>query len=105
MGPGYNLIIFPPGCDKVSSRLRLEPLEVELCERLCMMRAGLVLVTGATGAGKSTSLAAMIDHINRDEDPLWLTGDFVGALSAVTGQHLGYDATAWRRWWHDHRGG
>ena len=47
----------------------------------------------------------MIDRINPDEDPLWLTGDFVGALSAVTGQHLGYDATAWRRWWHDHRGG
>ena len=26
---------------------------------------GLVLVTGPTGSGKSTTLAAMIDHINR----------------------------------------
>ncbi len=33
--------------------------------RLSERRAGLVLVTGPTGSGKSTTLAAMIDHINR----------------------------------------
>ena len=33
--------------------------------RLSELRAGLVLVTGPTGSGKSTTLAAMIDHINR----------------------------------------
>ena len=32
--------------------------------RLAELRAGLVLVTGPTGSGKSTTLAAMIDHIN-----------------------------------------
>ena len=31
---------------------------------LCYMSKGLVLVTGPTGSGKSTTLAAMIDHIN-----------------------------------------
>ncbi len=31
---------------------------------LCTLRSGLVLVTGPTGSGKSTTLAAMIDHIN-----------------------------------------
>lgn len=36
----------------------------EVCERLCNLNSGLVLVTGATGSGKSTSLAAMIDYIN-----------------------------------------
>jgi len=35
-----------------------------LLEKLCAMPKGLVLVTGATGSGKSTTLAAMIDHIN-----------------------------------------
>jgi twitching motility protein PilT len=35
-----------------------------VCERLCAMKSGLVLVTGSTGSGKSTSLAAMVDHIN-----------------------------------------
>lgn len=34
-------------------------------KRLVDLRAGLVLVTGPTGSGKSTTLAAMIDHINR----------------------------------------
>lgn len=33
-------------------------------KRLCALRQGLILVTGATGSGKSTTLAAMIDHIN-----------------------------------------
>ena len=33
--------------------------------KLADLRNGLVLVTGPTGSGKSTTLAAMVDHINR----------------------------------------
>src|SRR5215470_8767777 len=33
-------------------------------ERICMEQRGLVLCTGTTGSGKSTTLAAMIDYIN-----------------------------------------
>ena len=33
-------------------------------ERIAMEERGLVLVTGTTGSGKSTTLAAMMDHIN-----------------------------------------
>jgi len=53
--------------------LRLVPariptmLEISLppaCEQLVKLSRGLVLVTGPTGSGKSTTLAAMIDHIN-----------------------------------------
>jgi len=40
--------------------LNLPPVIASICEE----RRGLVLVTGTTGSGKSTSLAAMIDRIN-----------------------------------------
>ena len=35
---------------------------------LCFLTKGLVLVTGPTGSGKSTTLAAMIDHINKNRN-------------------------------------
>ena len=35
---------------------------------LCFLSKGLVLVTGPTGSGKSTTLAAMIDYINRNRE-------------------------------------
>jgi twitching motility protein PilT len=37
-------------------------------ERIAMEERGLVLVTGTTGSGKSTTLAAMIDHINANRN-------------------------------------
>ncbi|MBN1866508.1 type IV pilus twitching motility protein PilT [Candidatus Sumerlaeota bacterium] len=37
-------------------------------EKLCRRPQGFVLVTGPTGSGKSTTLAAMIDFINREAD-------------------------------------
>ena len=37
----------------------------KVLERLAMERRGLLLVTGITGSGKSTTLAAMIDYMNR----------------------------------------
>lgn len=41
--------------------------------RLCMLTKGLVLVTGPTGSGKSTTLAAMTDLINRTRSDHILT--------------------------------
>jgi twitching motility protein PilT len=50
----------------------------EVVKTLCDKPRGLILVTGPTGSGKSTTLAAMVDKINRDrrehiltiEDPI-----------------------------------
>lgn len=43
-------------------------LPVDTVQDFCRRQKGLVLVTGATGSGKSTSLASMIDYINRERD-------------------------------------
>ena len=39
----------------------------QVCKTLAMKQRGLVLVTGQTGQGKSTTLAAMINHINKND--------------------------------------
>ena len=57
----------------VGATFRAIPAEVPTLEklalppivtRLCDYHQGMVLVTGSTGTGKSTTLAAMIDHLN-----------------------------------------
>jgi twitching motility protein PilT len=40
----------------------------EKIKELCQRPRGLVLVTGPTGSGKTTTLATMIDYINRNKD-------------------------------------
>ena len=39
----------------------------KICKNIALLARGLVLVTGPTGSGKSTSLAAMINHINHSK--------------------------------------
>ncbi|TDJ61037.1 MAG: type IV pilus twitching motility protein PilT [Nitrospina sp.] len=41
--------------------------------KLAMLHKGMVLVTGPTGSGKSTTLAAMIDYVNRNKKSHILT--------------------------------
>ena len=59
------------GCGAVFRQIPTEILTVqqlglpEQLLRLCNLTKGLVLVTGPTGSGKSTTLAALVDHINR----------------------------------------
>jgi twitching motility protein PilU len=68
---------------------------------IVMTKRGLVLVVGATGSGKSTTLAAMIDHRNRSsaghivtvEDPV----EFVhqSQQSLITHREVGIDTHSW----------
>jgi len=69
-------------------------------EQLAMERRGLVLVTGITGSGKSTTLAAIIDFINRNrndhiitiEDPIEFTHDDINCV--VSQREIGHDSTS-----------
>jgi twitching motility protein PilT len=62
MGAVFRLI---PTKILTAEQLNIPPAVLELCN----LSKGLVVVTGPTGSGKSTTLAAMVDHINdRRED-------------------------------------
>jgi twitching motility protein PilT len=60
----------------ISLAMRLLPLKIptidelelpHICEELAMRMRGLVIVTGPTGSGKTTTLTAMIQHLNANE--------------------------------------
>ena len=59
-GPGAVFRVIPSKI-LTAEQLGLSPHILQLCA----LNKGLVLVTGPTGSGKSTTLCAMIDHINR----------------------------------------
>jgi twitching motility protein PilT len=78
--PNFGDLSLPPGVQKLAEEHR-----------------GLVLVTGATGSGKTTTLAAGIDHINRTrrqhivtiEDPIEILHDDLGCI--VNQREVGLD--------------
>ena len=62
--------------DGLSAVFRIIPVKIltlaelalpSVVQELAEMHRGLILVTGVTGSGKSTTLAAMLDHINRTQ--------------------------------------
>lgn len=77
--------------------LRLPPI----LEKLAMEKRGLVLVTGMTGSGKSTTLAAMIAHRNKNssghivtiEDPIEYYHEHKGCV--VTQREVGVDTESY----------
>ena len=66
-----------------------------------MAKRGLVLMVGSTGSGKSTSLAAMLDHRNRNsqghiitiEDPVEFVHEHQSCI--VTQREIGTDTEGW----------
>ncbi|MDH5621410.1 MAG: PilT/PilU family type 4a pilus ATPase [Gammaproteobacteria bacterium] len=58
---GYGAVFrYIPGNVPTLDQLKVPPI----LKKFCDYHQGMVLVTGSTGTGKSTTLAAMIDHLN-----------------------------------------
>ncbi|MEZ4360678.1 MAG: type IV pilus twitching motility protein PilT [Kofleriaceae bacterium] len=110
-GVRYRVNVFQQR-GSVGMVLRLIPPEVPPFERLNLPPAvldlaahsrGVVLVTGATGSGKSTTLAAMIDFVNQQhayhivtiEDPIEYT--FRDKRSVVNQREIGFDTMSFAR--------
>lgn len=83
-----------PTTVRTVDELKLPPV----LKKLAGEQRGLVLVTGATGSGKSTTLAAMIEEINRSEPCHILTIEdpveflFTDSKSIVNQREVGVDA-------------
>ncbi len=92
--------------------LRIIPLEVKsirdlhlpkVLEKIAQEQRGLVLVTGSTGSGKTTALAAIIDHINRHrreniitiEDPIEFLHQDIKSM--ISQREIGLDVRSYSR--------
>ncbi|HKV40257.1 MAG TPA: PilT/PilU family type 4a pilus ATPase, partial [Blastocatellia bacterium] len=91
--------------------LRVVPLQVKafeelnlppVMEKIANLRRGLVLTSGATGNGKSTTVAAIIDHVNRTrkthivtiEEPIEFL--FTNKLSVISQREVGTDTATFQ---------
>ena len=93
--------------DGISAVFRVIPIDIpsmhdlglpKIIESFCTLKRGLVLVTGPTGSGKSTTLASIINQINKDsrkhiitiEDPIEFVYKDINSL--VNQRAIGQDA-------------
>jgi twitching motility protein PilU len=73
----------------------------EVLKEIAMAKRGLVIMVGATGSGKSTSLAAMVDHRNQNsyghiitiEDPIEFVHPHKNCI--ITQREVGVDTDDW----------
>jgi twitching motility protein PilT len=81
--PNFETLGLPPGVERLANESR-----------------GLILVTGATGSGKTTTLAAVVDHVNRTrrdhivtiEDPIEIVHEDRGCV--VSQREVGLDTAS-----------
>jgi twitching motility protein PilT len=95
---GMVLRLIPPDVPPFE-KLNLPPKLLEMAEE----ERGLILVTGITGSGKSTTLAAMVDYINATrachimtiEDPVEYS--FKDRKSVINQREVGFDTTSFAK--------
>ena len=76
-------------------------LPAKVLSKISLEKRGMILVTGATGSGKSTTIASVIEHINQNmpyhivtlEDPIEFT--FKDNKSVIEQRELGIDTPSY----------
>ena len=56
------------------------------------------------GQSDGATLEALMGRLERGDDPPWLAGDIVNALTVLTGQGFGRNRAAWRTRWEKRKG-
>ena len=95
---------------RMAAALRLIPFQIRnieqlnlpaICHQFTTLRQGLVLVTGPTGHGKSSTLAAIIEEINQTRDVHIVTIEdpieyiYQGKKSIISQRELHQDTHSW----------
>ena len=94
LGAAFRLL--PPTVKTIE-----ELLLPNICHRLAMLKQGFVLVTGPTGHGKTTTIAAIVNEINMTrasniitiEDPIEYV--YPKGKSIISQRELGHDTLSW----------
>jgi len=63
-------------------------LPAEILQKLSMEKRGLILLTGAAGSGKSTTIASMIQYINNNSNKHILTVSKRRAIADIVNKHV-----------------
>jgi len=96
----YNIVMRAiPAVIKSFQELNLPPI----LEKIASLRRGLVLVVGATGNGKSTTLASMVEYINRTRSAHIVTIEepvefiFANRKSVISQREVGMDTESYSK--------
>lgn len=52
----------------------------------------------ASGQNDRATLSALLKRLDYEDDPPWFRSQIIGTLTAISGQHFGYNIPAWQKW-------
>lgn len=89
------------GHGRISSDLLLEPWtqQPNRPQKYLYLPSAAAWTTAELGQADDETIGTLIAALGSTEHPLWVKGDYIGALTALSGQRFGYDDAAWRAWW------
>ncbi len=89
------------GYGRVSPGLLLEPWteQTNRSGKYFYLPSAAAWAIAQVGQADDETIGTLIAGLGRTDRPRWIEGDFIGALTALSDQHFGYDRAAWQDWW------